>query len=56
MADAKLLKKSAVNQKLAADIQSDLPVQAAPGLRDAVNFDESRSSPIQRAMIRGEYL
>lgn len=48
MAEAKSLKKSAVNQKLATDIQADVPVQAAPGLREAVNFDESRSSPIHR--------
>jgi len=48
MQDAKSLKKSALNQKLAADIQSDVPVQPAPGLRDAVNFDESQSSPIHR--------
>ena len=48
MPDIKSLKKSSANQKLVADIQSEIPVHAAPRLRDAVNFDESRTSAIHR--------
>ena len=48
MPDAKSLKNSAMNQELAAAIQSQIPVREAPGLRDAVNFDESSTSAVHR--------
>lgn len=42
------LKKPALNEKLAAYIQSNLPVYATPELRKTVNFEESQASPIHR--------
>jgi SAM-dependent methyltransferase len=45
---AQSLKHSALNQELAVAMQSQMPVRESPGLRDAVNFDESRISPVHR--------
>jgi hypothetical protein len=39
---------SARNIKIAAAIQSQMPVCDAPKLKDAVNFDESRAAPVHR--------
>jgi hypothetical protein len=48
MTDTKSLKNSRMNKKLAAVMQSDIPVHEASGLRDAVNFDESSTSAVHR--------
>ncbi|MEO8377070.1 MAG: hypothetical protein ABI579_05305 [Candidatus Sumerlaeota bacterium] len=37
-----------MNQKLAAAMQSQMPVHETPGLRDSVNFDASGISPVHR--------
>ena len=41
------LNRQCLIQSLRA-MQSQMPVRESPGLRDAVNFDESRISPIHR--------
>jgi len=48
MPAAKSLKNSALNQELAETIQSQIPVRETPGLRNAVNFDESRTLAVHR--------
>ena len=48
MPAATSLKNSALNEKLAMAMQSKMPVGEAPGLRDAVNFDESGTVPVHR--------
>lgn len=45
---SKLLKNSALNQKLVAAIQSQILVREAPNLRDAVNFNKGGVSPVHR--------
>ena len=42
------MRTSASNEKLAVEMQSRMPVQEAPGLRDAVNFDKSSIVPVHR--------
>ena len=48
MPEAPSLRTSASNEQLALEIQSRMPVQDAPGLRDAVNFDKSKIAPVHR--------
>ena len=48
MPDTKSLRNSRMNERLAAMMQSQIPVHEAPGLRDAVNFDESSTSAVHR--------
>lgn len=48
MLDLKRIKASDLNRNLAAAMQSSITVRESPKLREAVNFDESRVSPVHR--------
>jgi site-specific DNA-methyltransferase (adenine-specific) len=48
MPHTSILTKSDLNEKFAAAIQSGIVVREVPGLREAVNFDESRSTAVHR--------